>query len=436
MLKSKTNWTCSYCSKIYKDPIQLPCDDFICREHLSERDVVKQNKIICKKCNEEFGVKGNEFKSNETFTQLIESQSYLSQEGKSLKQGLEDSIRKFFEFYDEFQQNRTKLDLDVFDHFHEMRFQIDQHREELKKKIDDISWEMIDATKKYEAIYLKNVKESFSSFDDNQSLANALNEMEEAYRSPNLLIEAIKDMQRKQEESLSEIQLKLEEMKQVKVHLKASNEFQSNLTSYNQQEEETSLFGSIRLNACWLNVNSFKGQILTDEQQYFELIKLCEFSPSDKWSLLYRATRDGFSSVDFHSKCDSNSNTLTLLKAKGSAYIFGGFTTVSWDGLNEFKSDPNAFIFSLTNKDKKPLKMKIDPNEHQAAIYCGSEYGPTFGADIYIGNHSNIIVSSYSDLGYFYRHPQIKFGKNEAQTFLAGSFKFQLDEIEVYQREF
>ena len=92
-----------------------------------------------------------------------------------------------------------------------MRFQIDQRREELMKKIDDISWEMIDATKKYEAIYLKNVKESFSSFDDNQSLANALNEMEEAYRSPNLLIEAIKDMQRKQEESLSEIQLKLEE---------------------------------------------------------------------------------------------------------------------------------------------------------------------------------------------------------------------------------
>ena len=83
MLKShKSHLTCSYCSKIFKDPIQLPCDDLICREHLSERDVVKQNRIICKKCNEEFCVKGNEFKSNETFTKLIESQSYLNEEQK------------------------------------------------------------------------------------------------------------------------------------------------------------------------------------------------------------------------------------------------------------------------------------------------------------------------------------------------------------------
>jgi hypothetical protein len=45
MLKSqKSQLTSSYCSKIFKDPIMLPCDDSICREHLSDRDVVKQNK--------------------------------------------------------------------------------------------------------------------------------------------------------------------------------------------------------------------------------------------------------------------------------------------------------------------------------------------------------------------------------------------------------
>jgi hypothetical protein len=32
------------------------------------------------------------------------------------------------------------------------------------------------------------------------------------------------------------------------------------------QEEDTSLFGSIKLNGYWLNVKSFKCQILTDEQ--------------------------------------------------------------------------------------------------------------------------------------------------------------------------
>ena len=75
MLKSqKSQLTCSYCSRIFKDPILLPCDDSICREHLSERDVVKQNK--------------------------------------------------------------SKLESDVFDLYQEFRFQIDEHRERLKEKID------------------------------------------------------------------------------------------------------------------------------------------------------------------------------------------------------------------------------------------------------------------------------------------------------------
>ena len=48
MLKLKTSLTCSYCSKIYKDPIELPCEDWICREHLTEQNIVQQNKIKCK----------------------------------------------------------------------------------------------------------------------------------------------------------------------------------------------------------------------------------------------------------------------------------------------------------------------------------------------------------------------------------------------------
>jgi hypothetical protein len=63
---------------------------------------------------------------------------------------------------------------------------------------------------------------------------------------------------------------------------------------------------------------------------------------------LYRGTRDGFSNKAFHYECDSHSNTLTLLKAKGTS---GVFTTVGWDSFSVDKSDPNAFLFSPTNKD-------------------------------------------------------------------------------------
>ena len=35
---------------------------------------------------------------------------------------------------------------------------------------------------------------------------------------------------------------------------------------------------------------------------------------------------------------------------------------------NKYTSDRNAFIFGLTNKDNKPMKIKIDPNEEEYVI--------------------------------------------------------------------
>ena len=132
-------------------------------------------------------------------------------------------------------------------------------------------------------------------------------------------------MQQKQEKSLKCIQLKLNEMNQVKDLLEATNEFKPNLALFDQTE--TSLFGSINLNG-YSKINSFGSVILKDFEQCLELIHLCEFSPNDKWSLLYRGTRDGFGASNFHSKCDGRNNTLTLLKAKESSYIFGGYLLI------------------------------------------------------------------------------------------------------------
>jgi len=167
------------------------------------------------------------------------------------------------------------------------------------------------------------------------------------------------------------------------------------------------------------------------------LINLCEFSPNDKWSLLYRGTRDGFGASNFHSKCDGHNNTLTILKSKESSYIFGGYTTVYWESSElpgEYKIDGKAFIFSLTNKDNLPLKMKINSNRQHRAIFCNPELGPIFGSsDIAISNDANSTIDSSSGLGATYKHPLYVYGSNEAKTFLSGSYNFQLDEIEVYK---
>jgi hypothetical protein len=432
MLKSKSQWTCSYCSRIFKDPIELPCSHNLCRQHLAENNVIKENKIKCGECNAEFKVKGNDFKSNDFVKKQLEELVYLSGEEFEFKNKIQDSIRKFFEIYEEFCLNKTRIDLDVNNHFTEIRFKLDEHREELKEKVDDIYMEMIEKTKKFEAIYLKSLEDkleaSLKSFET-KSLEQSLNETEESFRSPNVLIESIREMQRQQEEAIAILKCKLDEQSQVKDNLTRMNDFKPNV-SFSQE-----LFGQLYLNEY--SRDPFESQILSGTQP-LELIKLCEFSPKDKWSLLYRGSRDGFGAKDFHSKCDGHLNTLTIIKAKASGFIFGGFTTVSWESsaYGKYKSDANAFIFSLTNRDNQSLKMKIKTNKHQNAILCYSEYGPTFGNDMCIKNNANATMDSLSNLGFAYKkHPQYAYGTNEARTFLAGSQKFQLDEIEVYQKE-
>ncbi len=64
----------------------LPCDDSICREHLAEREVFKENILKCKEFNREFKVTCDEFRKNKTQNKLVENQPYLDEEEIILKQ--------------------------------------------------------------------------------------------------------------------------------------------------------------------------------------------------------------------------------------------------------------------------------------------------------------------------------------------------------------
>jgi len=147
---------------------------------------------------------------------------------------------------------------------------------------------------------------------------------------------------------------------------------------------------------------------------------------------IYRASRDGFETANFHAKCDNKPNTLIIIKS-ANGNVFGGYTKQSWEHINDYKADPKAFIFSLINKDKKPLKIKCSDNN---AIYCVNQYGPIFGDgnDIFISDKSNKIRNSQSWLGRSFVHPDYALGSNEAKSFLAGSHMFQVSEIEVYTK--
>ena len=69
------------------------------------------------------------------------------------------------------------------------------------------------------------------------------------------------------------------------------------------------------------------GTLLSMEQQ----IKLNEFygRNDQRWMLIYKATRDGFGSSDFHRCCDNQGATMTVIQSKDGGYLFGGYTSVS-----------------------------------------------------------------------------------------------------------
>jgi hypothetical protein len=154
---------------------------------------------------------------------------------------------------------------------------------------------------------------------------------------------------------------------------------------------------------------------------------LTEFE-TKTWELLYRGTRDGFGTSNFHSKCDQHANTLTIILTT-AGYIFGGFTPIAWDSSKSTKTDTRSFLFSL--KNPRNMEPKIFPRSSSSySIYGDPTYGPTFGSGhgLYIANNCDQNTSSYTVLGSGYTNDT---GIAGNQVF-AGQQNFQVKEIEVF----
>ena len=75
--------------------------------------------------------------------------------------------------------------------------------------------------------------------------------------------------------------------------------------------------------------------ILTTEQKEIFVnnwLKIKLQNGHSDFVLIYRASRDGWNSSNFHSLCDNKGPTVTVVKSGN--YIFGGYTEQAWDGKN------------------------------------------------------------------------------------------------------
>eukprot|EP01122_Echinamoeba_exundans_P011561 TRINITY_DN4631_c0_g1_i1.p1 TRINITY_DN4631_c0_g1~~TRINITY_DN4631_c0_g1_i1.p1 ORF type:complete len:2986 (-),score=498.77 TRINITY_DN4631_c0_g1_i1:15-8972(-) len=148
-----------------------------------------------------------------------------------------------------------------------------------------------------------------------------------------------------------------------------------------------------------------------------------------RWVLLYKASDHGWSSSEFHNRCDSRGPTITIVRtAKGAE--FGGYASVSWEKERGYRADPNAFLFSITTIDGKPTETVHGQYAHlNCAIYSQTKYGPSFGNgfDLYI--NLDYPSSSYAHLGHTYRPPSF----DQQNIHLSGtSGSWGKHDVEVY----
>jgi len=179
---------------------------------------------------------------------------------------------------------------------------------------------------------------------------------------------------------------------------------------------------------------TFQGSSIIDEKMAAQLLLWLPKSPKG-WECIYKASRDGFTNSTFHQKCDNKGPTVTVIKSKGNGYVFGGYTPVPWAGTGSYSYDTRTFLFSLKNADNTPVKIGNTTNNRHST-YNSSGYGPTFGGghDLYICDGSNNSTSSYSNLGYSFKLPKHQYSTTQVKNFLAGSYNFTCEEIEVFSK--
>jgi hypothetical protein len=92
--------------------------------------------------------------------------------------------------------------------------------------------------------------------------------------------------------------------------------------------------------------------------------------------LLYRGSRDGFRSSNFHEKCDGENHTITFIRIEKDIF-FGGYIPLSSDRTSGWKIDSKhcSFVFTITNSHKIGFrKFALKPDHLQYAIHYFALY--------------------------------------------------------------
>ncbi|GBC27024.2 BTB/POZ protein [Rhizophagus irregularis DAOM 181602=DAOM 197198] len=140
-------------------------------------------------------------------------------------------------------------------------------------------------------------------------------------------------------------------------------------------------------------------------------------------------SRDGLTSEKFHNICDNQSNTVTVIKVRGSNEILGGYNPIKWKS-GGFGITNDSFIFSLMNNENNEDYLLSRVKDKKYAINYSKKLGPSFGkSDLTL---SEVIMISGGDLVQKFDRCHCKKSSYE-KPIRKTEDKFFIEEYEIFQ---
>ena len=345
---------------------------FYCKDH---------NKLCCAKCvtkikNKENGMHKDcdvctiEEIKNEKMNNLNQNINNL----EILSKNFEESINKLKDIFEKINDNKEDIKVRIQKIFTKIRNELNNREDLLLKEVDDIFENKFfgeEIIKKGEKLPNKIKK----SLERCKAIGNNIDE--------NKIISLINDC--------ISIEENINEINNINNSINKYNKLVDVKVFFSPNEEDSQLKKLIEninyLGRVFMNNEHFcdSNIIGHDNNKQNMLIKWIEekikkVKENLSTKLIFKMSKDGEQSEDFHKCCDNQGPTLILIQTTNNK-IFGGFTPLNWkspDSGSSTITDPSnqTFIFSLDLNKKYNLL-----NMNKQAIKCSKELGPDFGND-------------------------------------------------------
>jgi len=258
-------------------------------------------------------------------------------------------------------------------------------------------------------IPVKTIKEISFIIKENKKETNEI--INDLLTSSNLQKKKIEEQEKRIENQdiiIKELQLKVKNLEDENKGIK--NELKEIINRLKGIEDKININPIIESKSNIINNDLFKK--LNDWINPFKSLK---------FKLIFSATINGDKSKDFHKFCDGKGPTVTIVKGEND-HIFGGYVTVPYSSDCQSHYDDKAFLFSLTNMKKFPIKIK------EKAVCHLNTWGPYIG---YLDYCDLAIDSGCLNNKYSYSNPK-SYEFNRVDLIGTTEYNFKVGDYEVY----